>query len=116
MLTCVTFSEVNEYMAKSMKRRKSQAKQKPSLPRPLLLALGGALLLGLGLLAYWRGNTAAGVEDEVGQPNLVVDREVVDFSDVRLGEWVTASFTLTNTGAGAVRFTEPPYIEVVEGC
>ena len=104
-------------MAKSMKRRKSQSKQKQSLPRPLLFALGGVLLLGLGLLAYWRGNTTVGFANETtGQPNLVVDQEAVDFGDVRLGEWVTASFTLTNTGAGPVRFAEPPYIEVVEGC
>lgn len=103
-------------MAKSAKRRKSQAKQKGSLPRPLLLALGGVLLLGLGLLAYWRSNTPASTVDETGQPNLVVDQEVVDFGDVRLGEWVTASFTLMNNGTGPIRFTQAPYIEVVEGC
>ena len=103
-------------MAKSMKRRKSQAKQKGSLPRPLLLALGGVLLLALALLATWRGNTPAGIAGEDDQPNLVIDQEAVDFGDVRLGEWVTASFTLANVGDGPVRFTHPPYIEVVEGC
>lgn len=107
-------------MAKSMKRRKSQAKQKASpkgpVPRPLLLALSGVLLLGLGLLATWRSNTPATTAGENSQPNLVVDREVIDFGNVRLGQWVTASFTLANTGDAPVRFTKPPYIEVVEGC
>jgi hypothetical protein len=79
---------------------------------------GGLALLGVALFALLgRQQLAGGAAIEVnGAPRLKVDREVIDFGDVRLGEWVQADFRLTNVGDQPLRFGEPPYVELVEGC
>lgn len=51
-----------------------------------------------------------------GAPSLKADQEWIDFGDVRAGEWVSASFMLTNVGNEPLRFSEEPYIEVRQGC
>lgn len=51
-----------------------------------------------------------------GAPSLKPDKEVIDFGDVKLGEWVSASFEITNIGDERLRFLQKPYIEVREGC
>lgn len=51
-----------------------------------------------------------------GAPSLKADKEQIDFGDVKVGEWVSASFELTNVGDEKLRFLKEPYIEVREGC
>lgn len=86
---------------------------------PLFVIAGGVLVLGVALVLVWQnlGGAQSGAPIEVqGAPRLKVDREVVDFGDVQLGEWVTAEFQLTNVGDQPLRFSERPYVELVEGC
>ena len=103
-------------MSKKNKRfgRKSKRSQYPWL-FPLI---GGIILVGLAFI-FLRGRTApqslAAIEVQ-GAPSLKVDQEQVDLGDVKLGQLVQASFRLTNVGDQPLRFSEPPYIEVVEGC
>lgn len=107
--------------SKTKKRRRSR-QTKSASHLPLWLALGGTLLIMISALIVWGRQPAVTVgetgarEGEGGTPQLVADREMVDFGDVPLGKTVTASFTLTNTGTGTVRFKEAPYIEVAAGC
>lgn len=54
--------------------------------------------------------------DAGGTPRLTLDRELIDLGDAKLGIMVEASFVLTNTGGQLLRLSEPPYIELVEGC
>jgi hypothetical protein len=84
---------------------------------PLAVILGGVALLGAALFAVFQGQAAPQAEIEVqGAPRLKVDREIIDFGDVTMGEWVTAEFTLTNVGDQPLSFSETPYVELVEGC
>jgi len=83
---------------------------------PLIIILGGVLLIGL---AYWglRDKSTAKADIEVtGAPALKADKEKVDLGDVKLGETVEVSFQLTNVGDKTLRFSEQPFVEVVEGC
>lgn len=83
---------------------------------PLLLALGGVglILLALGVM---KATTSPKTAIEVsGAPRLKVDKESVDLGNVRLGQWVSVSFELTNVGDQPLRFSEKPYIEVAAGC
>jgi hypothetical protein len=79
--------------------------------------LGGALLLCLVALAAALQQPAPAALLEVsGAPSLAVDRDKIDLGDVRLGEWVSASFEIANVGDQNLGFIEAPYVEVVEGC
>ena len=83
---------------------------------PLIVILGGMVLIGL---AYWglRDKSTAKANIVVtGSPALKADKEKVDLGDVKLGQPVEVSFQLTNVGDQTLRFTKEPYIEVVEGC
>lgn len=87
---------------------------------PLIVMIGGGVLLAAALaFALWpRGNDTAGqnTAPRAGAARLQVDRELIDLGDVKLGQWVQADFTLTNTGGQPLHFTETPYVELVEGC
>ncbi len=86
-------------------------------PWPLLLLLGGALLLVGGAIFAFRKPPAPKAAIEVsGVPSLKVDKHVVNLGDVRLGQTVDVKFTLMNVGDQALRFSQAPYIQVVEGC
>jgi hypothetical protein len=79
--------------------------------------VAGGLLLIFGALSLLGGskNPKAAIE-VTGQPRLKVDQEVVDLGDIPLGTTVETAFLLTNVGDQPLRVTQPPYIEVVEGC
>jgi hypothetical protein len=99
-----------------MGRRNAQASEPP---RWLALALiaGGVMVLGLAAFLAWPRPAGPVAEIEVrGPPKLKVDTERIDLGRVKLGQWVSASFTLTNVGDQPLRFASGPYIEVVEGC
>ena len=104
---------MNGKKSKRSQRKKNQARKL----WPLLIALGGIALIGLALWATRRGDATPAVTIEVqGAPSLKVDQEKIDLGDVRLGETVSASFTLTNVGDKPLRLTGQPYIEVAAGC
>ena len=103
-------------MSKKVKRfgRKSMRTQYPWL-FPLIV---GMVLVGLAFLVL-RGKPVAqplAAVEVQGAARLKVDQEQIDMGDVKLGRMVEASFLLTNVGDQPLRFTKPPYIEVVEGC
>lgn len=84
---------------------------------PFFLAVGGVLLIAGAFFAFRGGRSSPPANIEVaGAPSLKVDKEQVDLGDVRLGQWVSATFQLTNVGDKTLRFTREPYIEVLEGC
>lgn len=100
------------------KRPGDSHKSKPSV-MPLLLMLGGLVVLGLTLFLAARNNTPSAPDftpDVTGSPRLETDRESVDLGDVPLGQTVEVAFEIVNTGDKPLRFTEAPYVEVVEGC
>ncbi len=104
----------------SNKARRPAARQNPSgLQRalPWLVFAGSAVLIGIAAWAAWPRTAAPPVEVTVqGQPSLSVNQEKIDFGDVKLGEWVEASFEIANIGDQPLRFSEAPYIRVVAGC
>jgi hypothetical protein len=100
-----------------MKRSSRRVKQKAALPWPPFLLVGGGLLLALAAFLMWRSQGAPAVPLAVdGAPSLMVDKEKVDLGDVKLGQNVAVSFAVSNAGNQPLRFTDLPYVEVVEGC
>ena len=86
---------------------------------PLIFIAGGLVLVGVAALLIFGGGSTAAPQagpEVIGAPSLKANQPLVDLGNVRLGEWVRASFELTNVGDRPIVFTEQPYVEVVEGC
>lgn len=88
---------------------KKHKKQKPKFPW-LLLASGGLLIILAVLLLARQGS------DQGGTPAIAVDQERMDFGTVKFNTPLTFTIKVTNIGDSTLRFTETPYIEVLEGC
>ena len=93
-----------------MSKKHKRQNQRKSFPWPLL-AIGGILLIAAAFLFANQGGGGGG-----GTPSITVDRQLIDYGDVKFNTNKTFAIKVTNTGNGILRFTEDPYIEIVEGC
>jgi len=93
-----------------MSRKTKKKRQRRSFPW-VLVVLGGVLLTAAILLF-----ANAGSADTGGTPIVAVDEQNIDLGYIKLGEYRSLNIKVTNTGDGALRFKETPYIEVLEGC
>jgi hypothetical protein len=83
---------------------------------PILVALGGVLLVSLAFLALSKNPGPEAAIEVTGAPSLKVDQEKVDLGDMKFNQPAQVSFQIINVGDQTLRFTKDPYIEVVEGC
>ena len=95
-------------MTKKNQKYKKQ-KRRQNFPW-LFLAAGGAVLLFAAIFFANRSSNGGGT------PSISVDKQKIDFGTQKFGTNMTFAVKITNTGSGTLRFTEQPYIEVVEGC
>ena len=93
-----------------MSKKQKRQKQRKSFSWPVV-ATAGVLLI---IAAFFFANQGGG--DGGGTPSIAVDQQVIDYGDVKFGVEKTFTVKVTNTGDGILRFTEEPYIEVLEGC
>ncbi len=103
-------------MSKSSKKIVVQKKPKPPIWLWGILAAGVALIALVVIQAISSNSTPPPPPLVTGGPALQVDKEKVDFGDVTLGNTVEAKFEVANVGDQPLRFTQKPYIEVIEGC
>ncbi|HEX6304449.1 MAG TPA: hypothetical protein VFZ76_09690 [Anaerolineales bacterium] len=105
-----------KYTGKRLRQRGSKRAQSNL---PLIIAIGGVLLVGAALFAFWKSQQPASQSASIkvsGRPSLEVDRDFVDFGDVPLDQVISVDFELANVGDQPLQFTAKPYVEVVEGC
>jgi hypothetical protein len=106
----------------SKKHKRPTRRQRSGVPWPggpwsVISIVGGLIVLSLAAFLFWRGQSQPTAAIEVtGRPSLKVNQETIDLGSIRLGQTVQATFELTNVGDQPLRFSEAPYIEVVEGC
>lgn len=100
---------------KSNKYSKKHKNQSPKWA-PILLALGGVLLIFLAFFALRGKSSPKAALDITGAPGLKVDQDEIDLGDMKFNQVADVSFQLTNVGDQTLRFTKDPFIEVVEGC
>src|SRR5512145_3055529 len=101
---------------KASKKIAPPKKQRFPIWLPLIILAGLALIV---VALVGGGNNSAGftVEPQVtGAPALQVDQEKIDLGNVPLGQTVSVKFDVANVGDQPLRFTQKPYITVVEGC
>jgi hypothetical protein len=98
-------------------RHNNRKKQQKSI---LYAIIGGGVLLLLAAFAIGRNALAnradSGTVKVSGQPSLQVDRELIDYGDVKLDTNLTFKLKLTNVGDEKLAITGDPYVEVKEGC
>ena len=70
------------------------------------------IFLAVAVGAVWGWPVFSGA----GTPRLAVDRNEVDLGDRPFGQRVRASFTLTNSGNGALTVEGTPTVTALEGC
>ncbi len=98
--------------------KKIVVKQKPKPPIWLwaIFAAGVALIAFVLIDNASRPATPPPAPLVTGGPAVQVDKQAEDFGTVALGQTVEARFEVTNVGDQPLHFTQPPYVEVVEGC
>lgn len=110
---------------KKGKNRASRRARKKNQKGAIWMAILGVgiVLVSLAIWISLRDNTTptpAEVVDATpevkGGPSLKVDKEIIDFGNLKLGEEVTAEFQLTNVGDKLLRFSGLPFIELKAGC
>lgn len=98
------------------KQNKGLRHHKKKQPWPVILLVAGGLLVVGAIFAVRKPSEPKAAIEVTGAPSLKVDQEKVDLGNVKLGQTVDVKFKLTNVGDKTLRFTETPYVEVVEGC
>jgi hypothetical protein len=98
-------------MAKNNKKYRKQ-KQTRKFPWLLVVLGGGLLVLAAVLFANRLGSGGNGG----GTPRMAVDQNKIDYGYVKFGNNKQFTIQVTNEGDGNLRFTERPYVEVLEGC
>jgi hypothetical protein len=97
-------------------------KKPPAPARPpwlIPVAIIGAILAVLAvILLALRGSasTPSYTPEVTGRSNITVDKEIIDFGDVRFGQPVSAVFTVKNTGDQPLIIQGEPLVELLQGC
>jgi hypothetical protein len=78
--------------------------------------LTSMIIIGFGALIFGYFLSPFSPLSASGIPKLLVDKEKINFGDVKLNEEKTFSIKVTNDGDSDLKFTEKPKIKVVEGC
>ena len=103
-------------MSKQSRKVVVQKKQKAPIWLWAILAAGVALIAFVVIDATSRNAAPPPAPEVTGAPALQVDKEKVDFGDVKLGQTVEVKFEVANVGDQPLTFKGKPYVEVVEGC
>lgn len=112
----ISISDGGSTMSK-VKTKKVLKHHKRKTPWPLILLIGGGLVLIIVAVTVLNKPPQSKAAIEVtGSPSLKVDKEKVDLGNVKLGQTVEVSFQLMNVGDQTLRFSKAPYVEVLEGC
>jgi hypothetical protein len=99
------------------KQKKTYRHESKKPAWPMLLLLAGGLLLFAGVFFALRKPSQPKAAIMItGSPSLKVNSDKVDLGNVKLDQTVDVKFSLTNVGDQTLRFSETPYVEVVEGC
>jgi len=102
-------------------RAKRQERRRKKRQRNILIVLvpGGLLLVAGGIAMAknaWNNKADPALVEVSGQPSLRVDKELIDYGDVKLETNLTFALNLTNASDEPLKISDDPYVEVMEGC
>ena len=92
-----------------------QSSRWPKFVVPGLLAV--VVVIGGGTWFFLQKSSPQVVAAQyTGGPRLAVDRDFIDFGNVRFEKFVTAGFRLRNVGDQPLRLAVDRRVEAIEGC
>jgi hypothetical protein len=102
-------------MSKKLKKQRQQKKKR----QKLIWTIGAGVLLLLSVVFPLLRN-ANRINPELveveGRPVIKVDQELIDYGYRKWNTNLTFDIKVTNVGDQTLRFSETPYVEVLEGC
>ena len=102
-------------MSKKLRRKRQQRKKQQKLF--WVISAGVLLVASVVFVLVQNANRINPELIEVkGHPAVKVDQELIDYGYVRLNTNLTFEIKVTNIGDQTLRFSETPYVEVLEGC
>jgi cell division septal protein FtsQ len=103
------------YMSKKLRKKREQRRKQQKL---IWTVSAGLLLIASVLFVLVRNANRINPEliEVQGRPAVKVDQELIDYGYVRLNTNLTFDIKVTNVGDKTLRFSESPYVEVLEGC
>lgn len=104
-----------------MTKQKSQPVQQESLKPPLwqqpIFLIGSLVVVVFTLLGlYLASRGPAYVPEITGGAHVAVDKEEVDYGDVKFDTTVVSEFKVKNVGDEPLIILGEPVVEIVEGC
>ena len=97
-----------------MSKKYRKQKRKGSTWIAVVTVVTGLAFIFAGLRTFRSSSNPPEVTG--GRPAVSVDRKLIDFGNLKDYTVKTISIKVTNSGTGMLRFTDKPYVEVVEGC
>jgi hypothetical protein len=108
------FEDIHIVSRKLKKLRQHKRKR-----QQLIWAISAGLLLVISAVYIFVDN-ARRINPELievqGQPAIRVDQELIDYGYKTWNTNLTFDIKVTNVGNQTLRFSETPYVEVLEGC
>jgi hypothetical protein len=99
-----------------MSKKSRRQKRKGFSWKSAAMVFAGGLVIVLAARMF-RSTGGSSLSDiSGGTPALSVDQKVVDWGNLKDFTEKNIRIKVTNTGTGTLRFSEKPYIQVVEGC
>lgn len=112
-------------MAHTKKRRRGKKRSRSSMAWILGGIAGGVVMIIAALVLVSRQNDSPAQKgfdpdfkpEVTGAPRVeVVQNEVIDYGEVKLGTTVTTEYTVRNVGDQQLVVLGEPRVELVEGC
>lgn len=102
-------------MGRRLSERRKQKKKKKVMGWSIGL---GVLILAIAVFTTVQRKSRINPEliEVYGQPAIRVDQEKIDFGYKTWNTNLTFAISVTNVGDQPLRFSETPYVEVLEGC
>lgn len=102
-------------MSKNIRKQRQQKKKRQKLS--WTIGVGTLLIVSVLFPILKNANRINPELVEVeGRPAIKVDQELIDYGYKKWSTNLTFDIKVTNVGDRTLRFSETPYVEVLEGC
>ena len=102
-------------MSKKLRKKRQQRKKRQ---KTIWMISAGVLLIASAVFVFVQNASRINPEliEVQGRPVVKVDQELIDYGYKKWNTNLAFEIKVTNVGDQTLRFSEKPYVEVLEGC